>query len=279
MEQRFISFGSIEQMPTVIKNVKRQAQFIGVDENGDAIYDSSKKAKPVTVTMSEKIHGTNAAVCYNNRTGFYVQSRKNIITPEKDNAGCAFAQTQNKEVWIDIIENLSARHDIDLDKYIISIFFEWAGGSIQKNACVSGLDKSAFIFQHFKVSPLIPLADSDGQMEPAKWFETSDFVDDEGDFTVLKIWVEHPESNIYNVMNFPTWEVELDFERPDLARNKIIELVEKTIEPNSPLGCALYNSLYGGQFTIIDGKIDKYLPDLLKIKLENIKDGTYTLSF
>jgi hypothetical protein len=37
-------------------------------------------------------------------------------------------------------------------------------------------------------------------------------------------------------MNFETWNIEIDFDRPDIAQNELVELVEKVIEPNSPLG-------------------------------------------
>jgi len=50
-----------------------------------------------------------------------------------------------------------------------------------------------------------------------------------------KEWVKNTEANIYNVMDFPYWEVEIDFERPDLAINEIVELVKK-VEENSPMG-------------------------------------------
>jgi hypothetical protein len=231
--KRFISFGSIEQFSTVVKNVKRTAQFVSYnEETKEVIVDKDAKMPVVTATGSEKIHGTNAAVCYSEPDGFWVQSRKNIITPEKDNAGCAFVAYENKDAWMEIILALADEYDINLKENIISVYYEWAGGNIQKNACVSGYKKSAFIFQFFKVSPVEPQTDSKGE-ETAKWLETG------YDCEFSWVWIDNVEANIYNVMNFPHYEIEIDFERPDIATNKLIDLVENTIETESPLGKAL----------------------------------------
>ena len=269
MLKRFINFGSIEQMPAVIRNVRKSAQFVGLDEDGKAIFDEAKKAAPVLLTLSEKIHGTQGAVCYSTETKFYVQSRKNIITPEKDNAGFAFWAKAHEEELTDIIQRLAEEYNIDLTETIVTLFGEWAGGNIQKNACVSGLPKQFFIFQHFKVSPLVPLSDSDSTTEPSKWYETCYKTIKQDPYDDAKVWVDKTEDGIYNVMNFQHWNMELDFERPDIARNKIIELVEKIIEPNSPLGCELGKEKNTGEgivATFLDSK-----RNLMRFKIKGDK--------
>ena len=103
--KRHVNFGSIEQFRSITKNVQHMSQYIGYDEeNKTSIYDRTLKAPKIKVIASEKIHGTNASVCYSHIDGFWVQSRENIITPEKDNADCAFAVEQNKGAWMRIIE-------------------------------------------------------------------------------------------------------------------------------------------------------------------------------
>ncbi len=79
-----------------------------------------------------------------NSDGFWVQSRKNIIdaqnnpdfTGASDNAGCAFAAYENKENWLNLIFSLTKEHNIDLNKNIISLYFEWSGGNIQKKSAL-----------------------------------------------------------------------------------------------------------------------------------------------
>jgi len=271
--KRFISFGSIEQFRTIVKKMQKQSQFKGLDENGEPIIDKDAKAPTVIATGSEKTHGTNGSVCYSNPDGFWVQSRKNIITPEKDNAGCASVQEANKDVWMNIINKLAKEYRIDLDENIISIYFEWAGGNIQKNACVSGLDKMAFIFQHFKVSPRVPLADSDGQMEPAEWYETCYKTIKQDPEDDAKVWIEYTDKKIYNIMNFPTYTLEVDFNRPDIAQNKMIEITEN-IEKNSGIAQAFNkpeNIGEGVVWTFIDEKGNR---QVWKVKGEKHAKGT-----
>ena len=235
--------GSIEQFSTVIKNVKRTAQFVSYDEETKEVtVDRDAKMPVITATGSEKIHGTNAAVCYSESDGFWVQSRKNIITPEKDNAGCAFQAYANESAWMDIMLELRDEYDIDLKENIISVYFEWSGGNIQKKSALTGLDKRAMIFQYFKVSPIEPQLANDGTEKSAYWLETctkyaslSDAEPEIYDESVF--WLDNPEKNIYNIMNFPTVQIEIDFNEPQMSQNKMIEMVE-TLEKNSPVGQA-----------------------------------------
>jgi hypothetical protein len=89
--KRFITFGDIGQYRNVVKTIQTNAKFGGLDDNGEPIILENVKLPTLKVTASEKIHGTNASVCYSNPDGIWFQSRKNIITPDTDNAGCAFA--------------------------------------------------------------------------------------------------------------------------------------------------------------------------------------------
>jgi hypothetical protein len=224
MEKPFIKYPSIEQFRTIVKNVQYAATFIGLDENEKPIYDKAIKLPTIQCVATEKVHGTNAAVCFNSQTGFYVQSRKNIITPEKDNASCAFFAEQNRKAWMSIIHLLAEEHNIDLFNNIITVYYEWAGGNIQKNSALSGLDKKAIIFRYFKATPL-------DKEQPTYWRETKiGYIADEFPF-----WAASHSAGIYNIMNSKTWEFEIDFETPQLSQNSMIELVDK-IESNSPLG-------------------------------------------
>mgnify|MGYP003529690192 CR=1 FL=1 len=49
------------------------------------------------------VHNSNAGICFSEVDGIWAQSRENIITIEKDNAGFAFFVEQNKDVIIKII--------------------------------------------------------------------------------------------------------------------------------------------------------------------------------
>ena len=214
--KRFIAYPSIDQFRTTIKNIEHSARYIGQDENDLPMYNMIAPLPTIIATATEKIHGTNAAVCYSNPDGFWVQSRNNIITPESDNAGCAFAAYQNQDTWLAIINELASMNNINLDTHIISVYYEWCGGNIQQNSAVSGLDKMAIIFKHFKSSPIEP------DSEPSVWYETS--------------YTDSREYRIYNINGFPTYDIEINFEQLLLSQNKMISYVEDIIEPDSPVG-------------------------------------------
>lgn len=220
--KRMIDMGSIEQFRTIVKNAQHNSRYIGTSEDGSPIFDSTIKSPVVKAVGTEKIHGTNAAVSYSIPDGFWVQSRSNIITPEKDNAGCAFIAEIHSNSWIMIVQMLAAHHKINLNENIITIFYEFCGGNIQKNAAVSGLDKMSIIFKHFKVSPIEP-----SETEYSRWYETCYEVED----GKMK-WIESPIINVFNIHNFPTYEISVDFKRPDIAQNEMIRLTED-IEENS----------------------------------------------
>ena len=235
MTKRFISYGKIEKFYDFYNSIKRQATFVGFDEDtGEAIYNSDVILPSIIAFGTEKIHGTNASVCYSEAAdhGFWVQSRKNIITPESDNAGTAAAAYNLKDVWIDIIKKLAEFHYIDLSQKIVTIYYEWCGMGIQKNTCVDGLSKRAIIFQHFKVSPIVPQSlMGDPNQETAVWYETAINV------RRIKHCVSSIEHDIYNTADFLVKSLTIDLNMPQLATSQMIELTSD-IETNSAIAKA-----------------------------------------
>jgi len=171
--KRFITFGSIDQYNTVVKNVKRTAQFVAYDEETKEVtVDRDAKLPVIVATGSEKIHGTNAGFSYNEIDGEWYQSRKNIITPEKDNAGCAFFLSSKKDIFIETIKKIAEINNIDLNVKGIVLFGEWAGGNIQKKSALTGLNKKFIVFQYAKVYNIVPTLNNKGEEEANYWIET-----------------------------------------------------------------------------------------------------------
>ena len=211
--KRMIKFPSIDQFRTVIKNVNDHASYVGKDENGVAVFDYLKPKPKLSFYGTVKIHGTNAAICYNEIDGFWVQSRENIITPEKDNMGCAWFCEQNKDAWLRIIKELVQEHELDLTKQTVTIYFEWAGKGIQKGVGISEIEKSAFIFSRFKVSPIEP-----SEEERAIWLPTCST----GGQRIFN--VSDSNNRIYNICDFKTYSIEIDFNNPATIQNELNEL-------------------------------------------------------
>ena len=215
MNKRHIKFPSIDQFPTIVTNINRHFNFVGLDENGDPIYDKTLQKPKLKFKGRVKLHGTNAGVCYNNIGGFWAQSRENIITVEKDNAGFAFFANSKKDMLTALIAKVSIEHNIDLNTNTISIYGEWCGGNIQSTVGLTNLEKSFFIFG-VKISPF--------------------------DETQAAYWVDHSnlrfnEDRIYNIDDYQTFEIEIDFNIPQLAQNLLNELALQ-VEAECPVAKA-----------------------------------------
>lgn len=212
MEKKIIKFPKIEQFASAVQTILRRVNFVGLDENGDAIYDPSIPKPTITFHGTVKLHGTNASVAFNAPKGIWYQSRENIITPEKDNAGFAFFAETNKEHFMRIIHDVAAEHDIDMHQNTITVYGEWAGRGIQKNVAISELDKAFYLFG-IKVSP----------------FNTEQ----------VAYWVDHgsydnPSVRIFNIEGFDKFAVDVDFNNPKMAQNTFYELTEQ-VEQECPV--------------------------------------------
>ncbi len=206
--KKMIKFPSIEQFRTIIATILRQYNFVGLDENGDAIYDTTKPKPTLKFKGTVKLHGTNAAVSGNLSDGIWAQSRENIITPEKDNAGFAFFVEANKELFTELIATVFTNNNIDMLENTVTIYGEWAGGNIQKGVGITNIEKSFFIFG-VKITPHTTTED-EAKSKPAYWVDYSYF--------------RSPENRIYNIDDYPTWEIDIDFNMPQLVQNKLSEL-------------------------------------------------------
>ncbi len=208
--KKLISFPSIDQFKTLVSNINRQYNYVGLDDKGEAIYDHSKPKPYLTLMGTVKLHGSNFSVCFNNIDGFWVQSRSNIITPQSDNAGSAFFAESKKDILLSIINEIATKYNIDLNTNTITVYSEWAGKGIQKGVGITNVEKSMFIFA-VKISPIIDANDVEAiKNNPAYWVNSAGF--------------RSVDNRIYNIEDFKTYSIEVDFNTPQLSQNKIIEM-------------------------------------------------------
>lgn len=213
--KKAIKMPSIEQFRNAIHHIIKATRFTGLDENEDPIYNNDKL--PVLNAIGTvKLHGTNASICYNVEHGIWAQSKKNIITSEKDNAGFAFFVENNEDIILDLIHEFNTAYKINLHYNTVSIYGEWAGKGIQKNVGISELDKKFYIFG-IKVTP-------HREEDPAFWLESNVFC--------LK-GIE----GIFHVKDFKTFELDIDFNNPLLSQNEMVDMVEE-VETECPVAKA-----------------------------------------
>jgi len=224
---KMIKYPSTEQFRSVIKQVTEQAQFVSYnEETKEVLWDKNAELPTITFHGTTKIHGTQGAVVQDFKGNIHYQSRKNIVTPEKDNAGFAFFCTTREDIFKEYFEML--RNDLPnlTEDASITIYGEFFGGNIQKGVMVNGIPKSYAIFG-VKITP-------NDEEKPAFWVSH-------------KYLESVPESNIYNIEDFQTWDIEIDFnDKVKLAeaQNEMLRLttlvgdecpVGKVLNPDSKI--------------------------------------------
>lgn len=184
------------------------------------------------------VHNSNSGVIYNSIDGLWVQSRNRILSLDNDNLSCAYNVEANKSEWLELIDIISKRENIDTTKNNICIFSEWCGSGIQKGVAISKLDKMNIIFGA-KVSP---------------------FDENKSNYWVSIDGLENHEKRIYNVNNFQTFNFEIDFNNPKEIQNKLIEI---TTEVGNQCPIGKYFGVEGiGEgvvYTVVDKKGKQHL--------------------
>ena len=214
MEPIHYKFNSIEQFRHQHKALREFIYFNGLVDD-EPTFDYTRTLPTVTVNCTEKIHGTYAGVVYTDNQ-LYAQSRNKVLAIGDDNAGFALFVEQHKTLLTNICIVLKSVHDLS-DSDVIVLSGEWAGGSIQKNSALSGVDKKFLIFPNFRVVHA-----------------------DESTSTLLIPELNLSSDSIYSLANFPeaTFATAIDFES-ELSINSFLELMESriaAIEESSPVG-------------------------------------------
>lgn len=194
-------------------------KFDSIDQYRNVIKQVHSTAKwnntplpTVKFTGTVKLHGTSAAIAYSPATDEYqYQSRERALSLTSDNAGfCAWGMQEKVK---SVIRNIAEQYGTQDSIYV---YGEWAGGNIQKGVGINGLPKRMYIFKIV----------SDGVVQ---------------DLSKLQLNKDFDE--IYSILQFKTWEIEIDFNKPEQFQN---QLVEWTIEVENECPVAKYFGLENG---------------------------------
>ena len=207
-----IKFPSIEQFRHVIKNVSFRSSYISADENGQQIFNKNVKWPILKFRGTEKLHGTNAGIVYDLKTDTIVfQSRERILSLDQDNAGFMAFMLEKQSVLKKMLSEIVDIIGKNLDKIVM--YGEWCGGSIQKGIALNQLEKMFVIFSIKAISE-----------SEETWVDLE---------KVKHIFSE--EDRIFNILNFKTWEIDIDFSSPQIAQNELVNITN-LVENESPIG-------------------------------------------
>lgn len=225
---RHVKFPSIESLRHIAKDVSRKRKPIGFTDENQPIFNPLPK---VTFYGSVKLHGTNAGVQYDRQTGeIRAAGRNRLLSIESDNYGFAFYVESQKEAFRDLFtEIILDEHNEDvLNQFgldsIITIHGEWAGKGVQSRVAISEIEKRFYIFA-------ISVTDSKKS------------IDDEGNDVTKRLWISpdgyrNQDAKIYNTFDYERFMIEIDFENPKEAADKINELTLR-VEEECPVAKAL----------------------------------------
>lgn len=169
-----------------------------------------------TYTGTVKLHGTNITIVYtlSNRETPQFQSRNLIITPTKDNVGAAASLSKAPlRPLIDEIMRIYGQEDFTE----VLIAGEWAGEGIQKGTALSSLPRFYAIF-NIRI---------DGHWVDLRKYTT----------------VHSPEHRIYNIMNFTTYSIDIDFRTDTSATVVEMDNLTKAVATKCPVGAELKEEL------------------------------------
>lgn len=205
---KHISFPDIQQFRNVRKQVEYMTRIVGKDEAGEPIFDPSKPLPVMKFRGTEKLHGTSSAILTDG-VDTWAQSRERIVSIGSDNAGFAFFISTLGDSLKKLFDSVPTAPVPDPQDNIIGIFGEWCGGNIQAGVAINGLPKMFVVF---------------AVLYKGVWLE---------DFSSVKV----PEAQIFNINDFATFEIEIDFEKPEGPVEKMEQMVS-FVEGRSPVGVA-----------------------------------------
>jgi hypothetical protein len=259
---KFKAYHKIRQFKDVVRNISFKTNYKGKDDEGNPIYEDSPK--PVlTFKGTVKLHGTNAMVYYTPEKGIMAGKRTSGLSPEQLTAHMGFnqfVQVTKKEYFTRILKKIydyycgDSEYNTEGFNQVI-IYGEWAGKGIQKGVAISELNKSFFIFDCKIVNT---------ETDEFRWLNISS--------EAFKVYLGG-QSNIYNITDFPNWEIEIDFNNPELSQNKLIELtteVEKECPVAKQLGVSgigegiVWKTEWKGERYIFKVKGEKHSTSKLK---------------
>ena len=211
----FKAYHKIRQFKDIVRDIQFKANFKGLDDAGQPIYEESRKPT-LLFNASTKLHGTNAGVCYTPAKGIVAQKRSSLLKKNNltEHFGFnQFVQIEKKEFFEELMHGLWSTYCTEGQQ--ITIYGEWAGKGIQKSVGISELNKSFYIFDCKAYDSII---------DTGQWVDLSHMVIN--------------EDKVHLLTDFPTWSLEIDFNNPAMFQNKLIEITE-AIEKECPVSKAL----------------------------------------
>ena len=154
-----------------------------------------------------KLHGTHGDIVHFNDGHLNIQSRNRILSVDDDNMGFATFITQNNNYISSLFDKVIDIYGIPYKHIMLS--GEWCGGNIQKNVALTKLPRMFVIFAVYIDNTYLDM----------ELFRN----------------VYNESANIYNIYQFPTYNITIDFNDTTDAETLLTHYTNE-IEKECPVG-------------------------------------------
>ena len=233
------SYTDIGQFRNTIKSVRERHDYCGRDENNKARFKHDTPYPTLRFRGTVKLHGTNSGiVAWKDSDGnierYDFQTRERVIDindlPDDDNYD--FAKEMLAKDYKKLFDGIEFNESC-------GIYGEWCGSSIQKKVGITHLPKMLVIFA-IRIDDVYHNIDEFPQL----------ISEDE---------------RIFNILQFGTFEMVIDFNNPQLIQNDLIELMLQ-VENECPV--AKYFGIEGRGEGIVWEYINNDVKYVFKVKGE-----------
>lgn len=215
------SYHSTNQFRNVIKSIKEQSTFVGV-ENGKPVYDYTKPLPKLEYIGTTKLHGTNASIILHGDGTISFHSKNNLLGYVRDEEftllsdNVEFAQSMFrrldsvKDVMQKAVEIVKDYQGVEL--YPVKVSGEWCGQGIQRGVGISYLPKRSFFIFGVKGGETT-------QQVKQGWLPIhicSGLINDKANC-----------QGIYAITDFPCKHVTIDFSKPEFVQNTLVSATEE----------------------------------------------------
>jgi hypothetical protein len=196
-------YTDIGQFRNVVDAIQSTHDYIGKDSEGKAMFQHTSPYPTVKFKATVKTHGSNCSICKYKDGTYTFQSRESELTLLEDNL--QFMNTMQLKDYKKLFEN------IEFENYCC-IYGEWVGKKIQSKVAVSKIERTFIIFA----------------------IKIDDKYKNIADYPQLSLHSDR----IYNTLEFPNWDIEIDFNKPEEESNRLMNMVLE-IEKECPVGKSL----------------------------------------
>lgn len=203
----FLGYPKTPHFSSVVMEVKHLARFGGVDDNGQVIYNNDPYPT-IKFKGTVKMHGSNASVVYDTETKeIWGQSKGQIV--DSSHFGFRAWVKENDGVIRDLFKDFTVDSG---EGRTIAIYGEWVGPGVIKGCSVAELKEKIFIIFGAKVR--------NHNDDSIVWVATDN--------------LRSENNRIFNITEFPTFEIDIDFKEPKLYVNKMVDITN-AVEESCPV--------------------------------------------